>query len=101
MKLNERIALLKAGYTKEEISQLIEEDKNAEQPAEQAAQPVDAPVNDYMGVIQGLAAEVKALKDAVHAKNIQNAEAQGAPEKSASDILAELFNTAPTPKKEN
>lgn len=100
MKLSDRIALLKAGYTKEEISKLAEEDQKAEA-AEPAAEPVDAPVNDYMGVIQGLAAEVKALKDAMHAKNIQNAEAQGAPEKSASDILAELFNTTPTPKKEN
>lgn len=98
MKLNDRIALLKAGYTKEEISKLAEEDQKTET-AEQAAEPVDAPVNDYMDVIRALASEVKSLKDAVHAKNIENAEAKVQPEPSASDILAELFK-APEQKKE-
>lgn len=89
MKLADRLALLKAGYTKDDISKLAEEDQKAEA-AEQAAEPVDAPA-EYMDVIKTLAAEVKSLKDAVHAQNIDNAEVKPKPAPDAVDILSELF----------
>lgn len=89
MKLSERIALLKAGYNKDEIAAMIEEDK-AVDPA--PAQEESAPVNDYMKVISALASEVKDLKEAVYTTNVAKTEIQTQPEKKAEDILAELFS---------
>lgn len=95
MKLAERIALLKAGYSKDEIDALIKEDAEAVNDIK----PDDASGTDqYMEVIKALANEVKDLKTAVHASNIESAEATKPVEKSASDILAEIFGE---PQKEN
>lgn len=96
MKLSERIALLKAGYNKDEIAAMIEEDKAVDPvPAQEEA---SAPVNDYMKVISALASEVKDLKEAVYTSNVAKTEIQTQPEKKAEDILAELFSA---PKGEN
>lgn len=97
MKISERLALLKAGYSKDEINAMIDEDtaKIKEEPAqEEKPQPVD----DYMNVIKALASEVKDLKEAVYSSNIDNTEIKTASTKSAEDILAELFSV---PKKED
>ena len=89
MKLSERFALLKAGYTKEEINAMIDEDKVAD--PEPVREEASSPVNDYMKVISALASEVKDLKEAVYSANVAKTEIQNAPEKNAEDILAELF----------
>ena len=98
MKINERLALLKAGYSKEEINAMIDEDMaKVEEPAEQ---PKADPVEDYMNVIKALASEVKDLKEAVYSENIRKTEISSASStKSAEDILAELFSAPP--KKED
>ena len=98
MKISERLALLKAGYSKEEINAMIDEDTaKVEEPA--AEQPKAEPVEDYMNVIKALASEVKDLKEAVYSENIRKTEISSASStKSAEDILAELFSA---PQKED
>ena len=89
MKLAERLALLKAGYSKDEIDALIKDDQEQVENIE----PEEASGTDkYMDVIKALAGEVKSLKDAVHAANIDGVEVRTEPEKSAADILTELFS---------
>ena len=96
MKLNERIALLKAGYTKADIDQIIADEAAA--PADpEPAQPAE-PSADYMKVLEALANEVKGLKASVQAANIQNTNIDtGASVPTAESILASLFEE---PKKE-
>lgn len=98
MKLNERLALLKAGYSKEEINAIIDEDKaKVDEPVPE--EKASAPVDDYMNVIKALASEVKDLKEAVYSQNIEKTEISSASStKSAEDILAELFSA---PQKED
>ena len=97
MKISERLALLKAGYSKDEINAMLDEDMTkTEEPAEQ---PKAEPVEDYMNVIKALASEVKDLKEAVYSQNIEKTEISSASStKSAEDILAELFSA---PQKED
>ena len=97
MKLAERLALLKAGYSKDEINALIDEDQKAEE-LEPEVVPAEEKPNDYMKVISALAGEVKDLKEAVYKQNIQQTEIKMPSEKTAEDILAELFSA---PKKED
>ena len=96
MKIKERLALIKAGYSKEEINSMIDEESVNETPVEEKEEK--APVEDYMNVIKALANEVKDLKEAVQTENINRTEIKTATSKSAEDILAELFSK---PGKEN
>lgn len=97
MKIKERLALIKAGYSKEEINSMIDEESIEEKaPVEEKEE--NAPVEDYMKVIKALANEVKDLKEAVQTENINRTEIKTASSKSAEDILAELFSA---PKKED
>ena len=97
MKIAERLALLKAGYSKDEINAMIDDDQKAAEAVPEAV-PEDDRSQDYMKVISALAGEVKDLKEAVYKENIKKTEGQIVPEKSAEDILAELFSA---PKKED
>jgi methyl-accepting chemotaxis protein len=101
MKLSDRIALLKAGYTKDEISELVREDQEKAEQIEEAAEPAAEAPAEYMEVIRTLADEVKSLKDAVHASNIEAAEVKAAPSKTAVDILKEIYERPPKDNKEN
>lgn len=105
MKLSERIALLKAGYSKDEISQLIEEDQNAEQ-TEQApdagASEQSEKLDEYMTVLQTLAGEVKDLKSAMQQQNLEQTEVKrpaSDPTQSAIDMLKSIYE-APKEGKE-
>lgn len=90
MKLSERLALLRAGYTKAEISEMIEADASA--PEEQPEAVTPAADDGVMRVMSALASEIKELKTAVQKENIANTTLQtGAPLK-AEDILASLIN---------
>ena len=87
MKISERIALLKAGYSKDEISAMI-----AEEAAEAKAAPAEesAPVSDaYAEAITALAGEVKKLKEGIQLNNINNTEIEK-PRASIDDALAIL-----------
>lgn len=96
MKISDRIALLKAGYTKDEISELIA----ADQEKAEEVKPEEAPAkaDDYMDVIRALASEVQGLKNAVQSGNVADAEVKKDPQRTAEDIMKELF--AAPPKKE-
>lgn len=89
MRINERLALLKAGYSKEEINAMIDDDLKQVEVKEPEENPVK---DDYMKVISALANEVKDLKEAVYTKNISETEVKANVSKSAEDILAELFS---------
>lgn len=89
MRINERLALLKAGYTKDEINAMIDDDLKQIEVKEPEENPVK---DDYMKVISALANEVKDLKEAVYTKNISETEVKANVSKSAEDILAELFS---------
>ena len=89
MKISERLALLKAGYSKDEINAMIDDDLKQVEVKEPEENPVK---DDYMKVISALASEVKDLKEAVYTKNISETEVKANVSKSAEDILAELFS---------
>jgi len=96
MLIKERLALLKAGYSKEEINAMIDDDQaKIDEPVPEEK---SAPIDDYMNVIKALASEVKDLKEAVYTQNIDKTEISSGSTKSAEDILAELFSA---PKKED
>ena len=99
MKISERLALLKAGYSKEEISALID-DELKEEPQENDKAPEDQKVDDFMTVITALADEVKGLKKAVQTQNLQDTKVSG--NDSGPDeidkILQSIIN--PQPEKE-
>ena len=91
MKLSDRIALLKAGYSKDEIASMIEDDKAVEEPAAPAAAvPEDNPV------LNALVEEVKSLKTAMQQQNINNTEiSTPKPADQAMEVLASLINPKP------
>ena len=98
MKLSERLALLKAGYSKDEINTLIEDDAKEEKKT--PAEPENTGASDMMKVMAALANEVKDLKTAVYAKNIAASEGQKAGSPTAEDILASLINPPSDDRKE-
>lgn len=91
MKLSERLALLRAGYSKEEINAMIDEDakvqpEEPEKPAEPSADQAT------MKVLATLANEVKDLKTAIYKENIAKTESNKGGQLKAEDILASLIN---------
>lgn len=90
MKISERLALLKAGYTKAEINSMIDEDaKVTELPAEENAPAQDEGV---MKVLNAMASEIKDLKSAMYKENIANSTVQTGGQLKAEDVLASLIN---------
>lgn len=90
MKLSERLALLKAGYSKDEINAMIEDD--AKEVKEAPAEVKDSGSDDVMKVMAALANEVKDLKTAMYKKNIAETESNKGGQLKAEDILASLIN---------
>lgn len=88
MKLSERLALLRAGYSKDEINAMIEED-HASEPEKPEAPEADQAT---LKVLSTLAAEVKDLKTAMYKKNIAETESSAGGQIRAEDILASLLN---------
>ena len=91
MKLSERLALLKAGYSKDEINAMIEDDAKESKNAPKDA-PEDNVAGDMMKVMAALANEVKDLKTAMYKKNIAESEGNKGGQLTAEDILASLIN---------
>lgn len=94
MKLSERIALLKGGYTKAEIDEIIRSE--AEQKPEESAEPTPAaPSGDYdtiLKVMKSMADEINGLKTSVQAANIQNTDIKtGTASPTPEEILGSLF----------
>lgn len=94
MKLSERLTLLKAGYSREEINAMIDEDAKV---AEEAPVPEAVPEDSAMlKVMSSLANEVKDLKTAMYKQNIANTESDKGVQQKAEDILASLLNPPET-----
>ena len=91
MKLSERLALLRAGYSKDEINTMIEDDAKESKNAPKDA-PEDNGAGDMMKVMAALANEVKDLKTAMYKKNIAESEGNKGGQLTAEDILASLIN---------
>lgn len=90
MKLSERLTLLKAGYSREEINAMIDEDAKAgEEAPVQETVPEDSAM---LKVMSALANEVKDLKTAMYKQNIANTESDKGVQQKAEDILASLLN---------
>ena len=89
MKLSERLALLRAGYSKDEINAMIEEDHASEPEKVEAPEAADQAT---LKVLSTLAAEVKDLKTAMYKKNIAETESSAGGQIKAEDILASLLN---------
>lgn len=89
MKISERIALLKAGYSKDEINQMVNEEKA--ELTEEAEKP-EVP-QEYRDILVNLATEVKTLKEAVQRKNLQQTEAKAPdPQDDVIKILGSLVD---------
>lgn len=100
MKITERLALLKAGYTKDEINAMIDEEAQA--PAEEKV-PTEAEVkaDDFMKVLTALADEVKGMKKAIQTENIENTKmGTDNPADSIDKILQSLINPIETKEEE-
>lgn len=93
MKITERLALLKAGYTKEDIASMLEEEKQAQENVEAVDQTVkeDNTSND---VLVALANEVKSLKESMQAFNRNNVDTIASSDKQdeVKKILEGLIN---------
>ena len=77
MNIKERLTLLKAGYSKDEINAMLDEEKKApseEKPDGPAEQTGAA---DFMAVVSALAEEVKGMKKAMQSDNLKKTEIEG------------------------
>ena len=92
LKITERLALLKAGYSKEDIASMLEEEKQAQEvKPEEATEDTKA---TYEDVLVSLANEVKSLKESMQAFNRDNVDTIASPNKQdeVKKILEGLIN---------
>lgn len=101
MKITERIALLKAGYTKDEIAAMLEEDKK--QVKDDETKDDKEKNNDtYADVLISLANEVKNLKETMQASNRDGVDTLASNKvDEAKKILEGLINPIKDDKKED
>lgn len=89
MTISERINLHRCGYSKDEINQLIEEEKAANTPAPEEI-PVEKVVDNVQNVQPQNTEILNAIKDltkAIQAQNLQNATQQAPKIEKAEDVL--------------
>lgn len=96
MKISERIALHKLGYSKEEIAAMIEEEKNADAPQSEVPQEetkTEEPKhNDYSPTGNTAILEaINNLTNAIQASNIKKEAQPEQPEKTADEILMDAM----------
>ena len=94
MNIKDRITFIKAGYTKDEINEIIREEMEAPAPSEQPAEPKpeETKAEDFMKVISALADEVKSLKKAVQVENIENTKMGTDAQSEVDRILQSVIN---------
>lgn len=96
------ISLLDAGYSREEIAEMLNnpapaepEDTPADEPEnapEPAGEPKDEKLGEYAEEIKRLTEEVKTLKAQMQKRNIQQTEITPPKQETAADILAQVIN---------
>lgn len=90
MTIAERINLHKCGYSKEEIAQLIEEEKNPSAPEsdpEQAVEKVVETVQNEQPQNTEILNAIKDLTKAIQVQNLQNAQQKAPDVVTAQDVL--------------
>lgn len=92
MKILDRLAFIKAGYSKEEISKMIEEDTKAIEEGTEEKTTGTLTNDDFIKVISTLADEVKNIKDAIHKENISNTSITDDNKSDIDTILSSLIN---------
>lgn len=100
LKITERLALLKAGYSKEDIASMLEEEKQAQEvKPEETTEDTRA---TYEEVLVSLANEVKSLKETMQATNRNNVDTIASVNKvdEAKKILEGLINPLSDNKEE-
>lgn len=92
MKILDRLALLKAGYTKEEINEMIKAEAEEQKPEQEEASSEQT--DKYADIITALANEVKELKTSIQNENIKNSEMSTGAHTvdDAMNVLASLIN---------
>lgn len=92
MKILDRLALLKAGYTKEEINDMIKAEAEEQKPEQEEASSEQT--DKYADIITALANEVKELKSSIQKENIKNSEMSTGAHTvdDAMNVLASLIN---------
>lgn len=92
MKILDRLALLKAGYTKEEINEMIKAEAEDQKPEQEEASSEQT--DKYADIITALANEVKELKSSIQKENIKNSEMSTGAHTidDAMNVLASLIN---------
>ena len=92
MKILDRLALLKAGYTKDEINEMIKAEAEDQKPEQEEASSEQT--DKYADIITALANEVKELKTSIQKENIKNSEMSTGAHNvdDAMNVLASLIN---------
>lgn len=92
MKILDRLALLKAGYTKDEINEMIKAEAEDQKPEQEEASSEQT--DKYADIITALANEVKELKSSIQKENIKNSEMSTGAHTvdDAMNVLASLIN---------
>lgn len=92
MKILDRLALLKAGYTKDEINEMIKAEAEEQKPEQEEASSEQT--DKYADIITALANEVKELKSSIQKENIKNSEMSTGAHTvdDAMNVLASLIN---------
>ena len=92
MKILDRLALLKAGYTKEEINEMIKAEAEDQKPEQE--EDTSEQTDKYADIITALANEVKELKSSIQKDNIKNSEMSTGAHTvdDAMNVLASLIN---------
>jgi len=99
MLIKERLALLKAGYTRDEINEMISEEKAISEAPEES-KPAEQQADSFLSAVTALAEEVKNVKKAIQLNNLNNVSIEKEnTEDSVDKILASLINPT-TPKEE-
>ena len=104
MEVNQILKLVEAGFTSDEIRQMIspqaqgEPQKAEEKQPEEDVKPEEKPAEkapeapDYEAQIKALSDELAAVKKSVYKQNVQNMTVDQPTQEDAADVLAKLIN---------
>ena len=85
----DRMALVRAGYTASQIAEF--ENRQPEQPQPEQPQP-EQPQPDFAAMMQSINNSMAAMLAAMQAQNIKNADMGSPVKETPGDILAKLLN---------
>lgn len=92
MKYEEIIKLLDAGYSREEILAMKEEQEPAPYPAEPEPAPTPEPADITAGIMEEVKGMFAEMKKELAAMNIMNSRQESDEVRTGEDILASIIN---------